>query len=91
MGERWRSVLKNREVLLSLALGPLVAGVTMLPYHIPERLNVPVYVSVPLAVISLIAMPGVMLSMVLTGSTHDPQFLLAGVINAVITEDPSTG
>jgi hypothetical protein len=85
MSERHsQSVLGMRELLWPLAVGALVAGVTLIPYLVPERSEIPAYVSVPLAAVSLISMPGVMLSMVLTGSTHDPKLLLAGVINAVL-------
>ena len=84
MDEHWRSILERRLVLKSLAIVALIAGTTMLPYMIPERPMVPVYVSVPLAAISLVSMPGVMLSMALTGSTHDPKLLLAWIINTVL-------
>jgi hypothetical protein len=56
----------------------------MLPYLVPERPGIPVYVSVPLALVSIVAMPGIMSSMVLTGSTHDPKLLLAAILNAVL-------
>ena len=56
----------------------------MLPYLVPERLETPAYVSVPLAVVSIVAMPGVMLSMVLAGNTHDPKLPLAVILNAIL-------
>ena len=84
MGEHDGSIPEVRTPLWPLAVGALVAGVTMLPYLVPERPAMPVYVSVPLAVVSIVAMPGIMLSMVLSGSTHDPKLLLAAILNAAL-------
>jgi hypothetical protein len=70
--------------LIPLALGVIVAGVTMVPILIGQGQDLPHYASVPLNVIGLFAMPGVFLSLVLTGSAHDPKLILATVLNAVL-------
>jgi hypothetical protein len=58
--------------LIPLVLGAIVACVTMVPILIGEGPDLPAYASVPLNVIGFFAMPGVFLSLVLTGSAHDP-------------------
>jgi hypothetical protein len=70
--------------LIPLVLGVIVAGVTMVPILIGEGPELPHYASVPLNVIGFFAMPGVFLSLVLTGSAHDPKLVLATVLNAAL-------
>ncbi len=64
--------------LIPLVFGATVACVTMVPILVRERTDL------PLNVIGFFAMPGVFLSLVLTGSAHDPKLLLATVLNAVL-------
>lgn len=42
------------------------------------------HAGVPLNVIGFFAMPGVFLSLILTGSAHDPKLVLATFLNAVL-------
>jgi hypothetical protein len=56
----------------------------MVPILIGEGPELPAYASVPLNVIGFFAMPGVFLSLVLTGSAHDPKLVLATVLNTVL-------
>jgi hypothetical protein len=58
--------------LIPLVQGAIVACVTMVPILIGEGPDLPAYASVPLNVIGFFAMPGVFLSLLLTGSAHDP-------------------
>jgi hypothetical protein len=68
--------------LIPLVFGATGACVTMVPILVRERTDLPAYASVPLNVIGFFAMPGVFLSLVLTGSAHDPKLPLATVLNA---------
>jgi len=70
--------------LIPLAVGAIVACISMVPILIGEGRDLPAYASVPLNVIGFFAMPGVFLSLVLTGSAHDPKLVLATVLNAVL-------
>jgi hypothetical protein len=67
-----------------LMVGIVVACLTMVPILIGEGRDLPAYASVPLNVIGFFAMPGVFLSLILTGSAHDPKLVLATVLNAVL-------
>jgi len=71
-------------LLVPLLVGTVVACVTMVPILIGEGRDLPTYASVPLNVIGFFAMPGVFLSLILTGSAHDPKLVLATVLNAVL-------
>ena len=73
-----------RALLVPLAVGAMIACGSMVPILIAEGSDLPVYVSASLGAIGLLAMPGVILSLVLTGSTHDPKLVLATVLNAVL-------
>lgn len=70
--------------LVPLAIGAMIACVSMIPILIGEGRDLPAYISVPLNAIGLLAMPGVFLSLVLTGSAHDPKLVLATILNAVL-------
>ena len=73
-----------RDSLLPLVVGALIACGSMVPILIGEGSDLPTYASVPLNAIGLLAMPGVFLSLVLTGSAHDPKLILATVLNAAL-------
>jgi hypothetical protein len=73
-----------RDLLVPLAVGAVIACGSMIPILIGEGPDLPAYASVPLNAIGLLAMPGVFLSLVLTGSAHDPKLVLATVLNAVL-------
>jgi hypothetical protein len=75
---------RARGFLVPLAVGAVIACVSMIPILIGEGPNLPPYISVPLNAIGLLAMPGIFLSLVLTGSAHDPKLVLATILNAVL-------
>jgi hypothetical protein len=70
--------------LVPLAVGAMIACGSMIPILIGEGPDLPAYASVPLNIIGFFAMPGVFLSLVLTGSAHDPKLALATVLNAAL-------
>jgi hypothetical protein len=72
-----------KALLVRLAVGA-IACISMVPILIGEGPDLPAYASVPLNAIGLLAMPGVFLSLVLTGSARDPKLVLATVLNALL-------
>jgi hypothetical protein len=83
-GEKPRSIAQMQDFLIPMGIGAVIACVSMIPILVGEGPSRPAYVSVPLGAIGLLAMPGVILSLVLTGSTHDPKLVLATVVNFVL-------
>jgi len=73
-----------RDLLIPVAVGAMIACGSMVPILILEGPDLSVYVTAPLGAIGFLAMPGVILSLVLTGSTHDPKLILATVLNAIL-------
>lgn len=73
-----------RALLVPLAVGVMIACGSMIPILIGEGPDLPAYAAVPLNAIGLLAMPGIYLSLILTGSVHDPKLVLATVLDAVL-------
>jgi len=78
-----RSAIHTRDLLISLGKGALIACITLVPYSVSEW-QTPVYLAIPLAVISFFSMPGLILTTYILRSPHDPNLPLAGVINTLI-------
>lgn len=74
----------GKDLLLPLVVGAIIACGSLISLLIKEGPDLPAYVSIPLGVTGILAMPGLILSLILTGSLHDPKLVLGTVLNCIM-------
>jgi hypothetical protein len=74
---------RARRVLLSLLIGAVIAAGSVIAYSNSER-DMPSFASIIVSTISLLALPGYILSALISGNIHDANLILAGVMNLIL-------
>lgn len=78
-----RVSLGSRLMISSISIGVAITIISAIPYNVPDQ-RLPSYVADILEVISIAFMPGHILSAFCSNSAHNPNLILAVVINSVL-------
>lgn len=83
MGDHNEPTIQTRDRLIAFGIGAFIAGAGLVAFLLMDK-NPPSYLEIPLGAIGILSMPGLMLSLILSGSIHDPKMWLAVVMNLLI-------
>jgi hypothetical protein len=72
-----------RQLLLSLLVGAVIAAASVIAFSNSER-EMPSSASIVVSTISLAAIPGYILSALISNNIHDANLILAGVMNFIL-------